>query len=159
MKAIQKGFTLIELMIVVAIIAILAAIALPAYQDYTKRARVSEAVSLAAGAKTAVAEYYSNENVWPSDNAEAGLNSVSTDIKGKAVKSLVVDGGVITATLNNKVVDGGTLTFTPAADGSAPSAITAGQAQSGSGGSFTWKCTYGTPLLPKWVPTECRNAS
>ncbi|MBR3481611.1 MAG: pilin [Neisseriaceae bacterium] len=158
MKAIQKGFTLIELMIVVAIIAILAAIALPAYQDYTKRARVSEAVSLAAGAKTAVAEYYSNEAAWPTNNAEAGLNSTSTEISGKAVQSLTVNNGVITATLTDKVVSGGTLTFTPSAAATAPSQIPTGSAEDGSGGSFTWKCTYGNGLLPKWVPTECRNS-
>ncbi len=73
MKTMQKGFTLIELMIVIAIIGILAAIALPAYQDYTKRSRVSEGLSLAGGAKSALTEYYASNNKWPSDNAEAGI--------------------------------------------------------------------------------------
>ena len=140
MKAIQKGFTLIELMIVVAIIAILAAIALPAYQDYTKRARVSEAVSLVAGAKSAVAEYYSNENAWPSSNTDAGLET-STNIKGKGVSSVAVAGqGVITATLTDKVITGGTLTFTP----------------NDNQGSVSWVCSYGNGVQAKWVPTECR---
>src|SRR5580698_2935258 len=71
MKSIQKGLTLIELMIVVAIIAILAAIAIPAYQDYLVRAQVSEGAVLTDGAKTAVAEYYSNTGSFPSQNASA----------------------------------------------------------------------------------------
>ena len=159
MKAIQKGFTLIDLMIVVAIIAILAAIALPAYQDYTKRARVSEAVSLAAGSKTAVAEYYSNEGAWPKDNTEAGIHSVSTEIKGKAVESLKVANGVITVTLNEKrIAKGAQLQFTPsAAAGDTPSNIKAGTAKSGVGGSFVWKCSHNAALKAKWVPTECRG--
>ena len=69
----QKGFTLIELMIVVAIIGVLAAIAIPAYQDYTIRAQVSEGLTLASGAKAAVSEYYMNHGAWPTDNAVAGL--------------------------------------------------------------------------------------
>ncbi len=69
----QHGFTLIELMIVVAIIGILAAIAIPAYQDYTIRAQVSEGLTLAAGAKTAVSEYFLERGAWPTDNATAGL--------------------------------------------------------------------------------------
>lgn len=92
MKTMQKGFTLIELMIVIAIIGILAAIALPAYQDYTKRSRVSEGLSLAGGAKSALTEYYASNNKWPSSNAEAGIAEPAS-IKGNAVKSVTVSTG------------------------------------------------------------------
>src|SRR6201991_436803 len=78
MKTVQKGFTLIELMIVVAIIAILAAIAIPAYQDYTIRSQVSEGLSLADGAKTAVAEYYTNKGTYPGTNGSAGLAAAAS---------------------------------------------------------------------------------
>ena len=81
MKKVQQGFTLIELMIVVAIIGILAAIAIPAYQDYTIRAQVSEGLNLGGGAKTAVSEFYQDRGAWPSDNANAGLSD-ATDIEG-----------------------------------------------------------------------------
>ncbi|HEZ8002272.1 TPA: pilin [Neisseria meningitidis] len=99
MNTLQKGFTLIELMIVIAIVGILAAVALPAYQDYTARAQVSEAILLAEGQKSAVTEYYLNHGTWPSDNSAAGVASVSTDIKGKYVQSVTVANGVITATM------------------------------------------------------------
>ncbi|MBH2324975.1 pilin [Neisseria meningitidis] len=98
MNTLQKGFTLIELMIVIAIVGILAAVALPAYQDYTARAQVSEAILLAEGQKSAVTEYYLNHGTWPSDNNSAGVAS-STDIKGKYVKEVKVANGVITATM------------------------------------------------------------
>ncbi|MBH6449784.1 pilin [Neisseria meningitidis] len=98
MNTLQKGFTLIELMIVIAIVGILAAVALPAYQDYTARAQVSEAILLAEGQKSAVTEYYLNHGTWPGDNTSAGV-ATSTDIKGKYVQSVTVANGVITATM------------------------------------------------------------
>ncbi|HGO8523888.1 TPA: pilin [Neisseria meningitidis] len=98
MNTLQKGFTLIELMIVIAIVGILAAVALPAYQDYTARAQVSEAILLAEGQKSAVTEYYLNHGTWPSDNSAAGVASSST-IKGKYVEEVEVKNGVVTATM------------------------------------------------------------
>src|SRR5690606_2204422 len=74
MRKMQQGFTLIELMIVVAIIGILAALAIPAYQDYTIRAKVAEGVNMAAAARTAVSEFFISQNEWPSSNGEAGLD-------------------------------------------------------------------------------------
>ncbi|HGX9769861.1 TPA: pilin [Neisseria meningitidis] len=98
MNTLQKGFTLIELMIVIAIVGILAAVALPAYQDYTARAQVSEAILLAEGQKSAVTEYYLNHGKWPKNNTSAGV-ATSTDIKGKYVKEVEVKNGVVTATM------------------------------------------------------------
>ncbi|HEZ3570258.1 TPA: pilin [Neisseria meningitidis] len=98
MNTLQKGFTLIELMIVIAIVGILAAVALPAYQDYTARAQVSEAILLAEGQKSAVTEYYLNHGEWPGDNSSAGV-ATSSEIKGKYVKSVEVKNGVVTATM------------------------------------------------------------
>nr|AAC38430.1 pilus subunit [Neisseria gonorrhoeae]AAC38434.1 pilus subunit [Neisseria gonorrhoeae] len=97
MNTLQKGFTLIELMIVIAIVGILAAVALPAYQDYTARAQVSEAILLAEGQKSAVTGYYLNNGKWPADNGAAGVASPATDIKGKYVKEVKVENGVVTA--------------------------------------------------------------
>ncbi|HEZ6785546.1 TPA: pilin [Neisseria meningitidis] len=99
MNTLQKGFTLIELMIVIAIVGILAAVALPAYQDYTARAQVSEAILLAEGQKSAVTEYYLNHGIWPKNNTSAGVASTPSDIKGKYVQSVTVANGVITATM------------------------------------------------------------
>ncbi|HFC6796328.1 TPA: pilin [Neisseria meningitidis] len=99
MNTLQKGFTLIELMIVIAIVGILAAVALPAYQDYTARAQVSEAILLAEGQKSAVTEYYLNHGEWPANNSSAGVASTPSDIKGKYVQKVEVAKGVITATM------------------------------------------------------------
>ncbi|EPT3634838.1 pilin [Neisseria gonorrhoeae] len=109
MNTLQKGFTLIELMIVIAIVGILAAVALPAYQDYTARAQVSEAILLAEGQKSAVTEYYLNHGIWPKDNTSAGVAN-PTEIKGKYVQSVTVANGVVTAQMkpsgvNNEIKD------------------------------------------------------
>ena len=142
-KQVQKGFTLIELMIVVAIIGILASIALPAYQDYTKRAHVTEALSLASGAKTAVAEYYSTNAAWPTSNASAGLAAANT-IKGTAVDSVTVGAaGVITAVVNAKVETGSKALKLKPTD---------------AGGAISWDCTIsgaGTTINPKYLPSKC----
>src|SRR5918994_3257890 len=101
LKTVQKGFTLIELMIVVAIIGILAAIAIPAYQDYTIRSQVTEGLNLAAPAKASVAEVYANRGDWPADNTEAGIGS-SASIVGKYVTSVSIGSGGITVTSGNQ---------------------------------------------------------
>ena len=102
MKTLQKGFTLIELMIVVAIIGILAAIAIPAYQDYTIRAQVSEGLNLAAAAKAAIAESYLTDGTAPVDRTEAGMSAAITDTEGNYVESLEVDNGQIVITYGNE---------------------------------------------------------
>ncbi|HEZ7282263.1 TPA: pilin [Neisseria meningitidis] len=104
MNTLQKGFTLIELMIVIAIVGILAAVALPAYQDYTARAQVSEAILLAEGQKSAVTEYYLNHGKWPGNNTSAGV-ATSSEIKGKYVKEVEVKNGVITAEMKSSGVN------------------------------------------------------
>ncbi len=137
----QQGFTLIELMIVVAIIGILAAVALPAYQDYTKRAHVSEGINLAASAKTAITEYYTSQAVLPSTNALAGLPDKAT-IKGNAVTSVEVGtDGVITVIFNSKVDDGKTLVLVPDVTTNV--------------GSISWSCNTGT-VDDKYLPANCR---
>jgi type IV pilus assembly protein PilA len=143
----MKGFTLIELMIVVAIIAILAAIALPAYQDYTIRSQVSEGSVLADGAKTAFAEYHDNTGNPPPSNASAGL-ATSTSIIGSYVTDVNVANpvGKITVTYGNQAntnIAGNVLVFSPYS----------------AGGSLAWSCgpAAGTNIAPKYLPTKCRN--
>ena len=142
----QQGFTLIELMIVVAIIGILAAIAIPAYQDYTIRAQVSEGLSLSAGAKAAVAEYYQDSGNWPANNSSAGLEA-SGNISGKYVTKVAVttaaNTGILTVTYGgdaNSNITGDQLTLT-ATDNT---------------GSISWECADGSGLQDKWLPAACR---
>ena len=136
----DRGFTLIELMIVVAIIGILAAIAIPAYQDYTKRSHVAEGLNLSAEAKSAVAEYYSTEGQWPANNPNAGLPT-PTSIQGNAVRQIEVSGsGLITITYNTKVESNTTMELRP----------------TDSNGSITWQCTGGD-VNPKYRPSHCRS--
>jgi type IV pilus assembly protein PilA len=116
MNKLQQGFTLIELMIVVAIIGILAAIAIPAYQDYTIRAQVSEGMSLAAAAKAAVALDFLNEGAAPVNRTDAGMTATPTDTQGKYVASVTVTNGAIIMAYGNDAnaqIDTETLGLTP----------------------------------------------
>ena len=146
MKTMQKGFTLIELMIVIAIIGILAAIAIPAYQDYTIRAKVSEGISLASAAKLAVAETYDATGTIPGNNTAAGLPA-ATSIVGTNVASVGVGAaGVITITYNATGL-GGT------ADGSKNIVLTPDYTTSV--GAMIWDCKTGS-IPPKYRPANCR---
>jgi len=148
----QQGFTLIELMIVVAIIGILAAIAIPAYQDYTIRAQVSEGLSLAAGSKAAVTEYYQDRGQMPTNNTQAGLSAANT-IVGNYVDQVTVTNGVISVRYSNTApqkanqsINAATLVMSPVT----------------TAGSVDWNCAGGpggtSPLnaTPKWLPNACR---
>jgi type IV pilus assembly protein PilA len=139
LRAAQKGFTLIELMIVVAIIGILAAVALPAYQDYTIRAKVTEGLSLAAAAKTAVTETtQSNSGTLPATQAAAGYASPAATANVTSV-AIANNTGVITITYT-AAAGNGTILLTPTVQAN---------------GEITWSCTGGT-LVAKYRPANCR---
>jgi len=145
MKRLKNGFTLIELMIVVGIIAILAAIAIPAYQNYLISAQVSEGVLLADGAKVAVSEYYSDHGTFPSTNASAGL-ATNTLISGKYTDNVNVAGGdgtivaVFGKEANQKIVG---LEFVLAA--------------TPNDGTMSWDCKTKTTVPQSYLPSSCRK--
>ena len=145
----QQGFTLIELMIVVAIIAILAAIAISQYQDYVIRAQVSEGAALADGMKTAVAEFYNNNGRFASTavNTSYGLALPASTVGTYVDQVTVLANGQIQARYSstaprkaNSKINGQLLTFSPVTNA----------------GSISWVCNHSAVLQTKWVPTVCR---
>jgi type IV pilus assembly protein PilA len=173
MKTNQKGFTLIELMIVVAIIGILAAIAIPAYQDYTIRAQVTEGLNLAGAAKAAVAESFANTGAAPADRQAAGMSAAPADTAGKYVTSVAVTNGTILVTYGdqaNALIKTQTLGLTPYETGDlsvawrcGAAAIPLGAPQLlGTKGGVTIAAynagSLGTGLLlQKYLPRACRT--
>ncbi len=147
----QQGFTLIELMIVVAIIGILAAIAIPAYQDYTQRAQVSEAMTLASGVKTAIAEFAQTNGAYP-DATDLGTLGLDAGAAGKyADLTVTADTGVIEVTMKaagevGAAVAGKVITFTPPAN-----------LATDVGNSFTFGCS--SDADDKYLPKACQSTS
>ncbi|HGG8000796.1 TPA: pilin [Neisseria meningitidis] len=169
MNTLQKGFTLIELMIVIAIVGILAAVALPAYQDYTARAQVSEAILLAEGQKSAVTEYYLNHGEWPKNNTSAGV-ATSADIKGKYVEKVEVKNGVVTATMlssnvNNEIKGKKLSLWAKRQDGSVkwfcgqPVKRDDANATGANADDVTKTGTDNEKINTKHLPSTCRDAS
>jgi type IV pilus assembly protein PilA len=143
MKKYQQGFTLIELMIVIAILGILMAIAIPAYQDYAVRAKASEGINLAGATKLATAETYSSTGRLPPNNASAGLPAAAS-INGKYVTSVSTASGIITITYSG-------------AEPKLSATSTLLLSASTAAGSVKWKCKKGANIDDKYLPSECRN--
>jgi len=142
-KKVQQGFTLIELMIVVAIIGILAAVAVPMYLDYTVRSQIAEGLNLSSGVKAGATEFYQDRGVFPTDNTEAGVEAAA-NIQGKYVGSVSVVDDVITIQYGNDAnaqIFGETVTLT---------------ADTTTAGSVKWVCASGGVIQDKHLPAACR---
>ncbi len=167
MKAIQKGFTLIELMIVVAIIGILAAIAIPAYQDYTIRSQVTEGLNLAGAVKAAVAETYADRGAWPANNLQAGIvddKGAAVAPSGKYVTEIQVETGTIHVTYGeqaNQNIDKGLLSLRPRISKNDDviwlCGYNVGDGVANLGDPTVAAAASKTSIAPKYVPASCRD--
>ena len=161
LKQVQKGFTLIELMIVIAIIGILAAIAIPAYQNYTIRAQVTEGLTLADGWKTAIAEYYANTGNWP---LQGNLTGTSVSAGKYESNVTVIAGGVIQITYGgpavNAKISGCLLNLTPYTNANNDVIWQCGLnpvPASASASIASGAISTGTNVSPQYLPTACHS--
>lgn len=162
MKKIQQGFTLIELMIVVAIIGILAAIAIPAYQDYTIRTQVTEGANLAAEAKTAISEFNSARGFLASSAVSFGIPATPTSIEGNYVTQVAIsNSGGIDITYGNRAnnaITGNVLSIRPARNAAGGLVWICGNADDTPGSNITApNATNSTDLDPRYLPVDCRS--
>src|SRR6266513_4065114 len=159
MRTLQKGFTMIELMIVVAIIGILAAVALPAYQDYTIRAKMSEVILAMSACRTSITEVYQSGPVTVPGADGWGCEILTASQQTKYVSAVHTGAnGEVKATVQNlaTVVNGSVVTLVPMSSATVPSAMSSGNAQ----GLYGWRCglgTDGTNVPLKYLPGSCRG--
>lgn len=150
-----KGFTLIELMIVIAIVGILAGIAIPSYQDYSTRAKVSEAIVLGSGLKPQLADHFATQGSFPASNTTLGYTATGTEFAGKYVSAIVITGTSTT----------GTITVTLGSTAAVPTVVQGKQikivgSQAASGAPITWACgsvAGANAITTKYLPTSCRD--
>jgi type IV pilus assembly protein PilA len=156
----HKGFTLIELMIVVAIIGILAAIAVPAYQNYTIRAQITEGLTLADGWKTAVAEYFDNTGSWPSGTSALAGGTMSASV-GKYATVGVTTGGVVQITYSgnsvNQSISGSTLALTPYTDTNNDILWVCGTAKAPTSATTASNASASNSLSARYLPQSCHS--